>query len=240
MDIHPGTSIMLAKRLFDVSCALCAIIVTLPLWLLAALAVKIDSPGPVFYKSERVGRNGRRFFLYKFRSMRVGADKTGQVISTDADPRQTRVGRFLRSWKIDELPNFLNVLKGEMSIVGPRPEAPQYVAFFTDLEKRVLNVRPGITDLAVSSKYRDEQGILGRVDDPEEFYRNVILKDYLALNLKYVESSPSLRSDMSIILRTIKSTFWKNRAEIDSIVLHEARRDMGNDLQPSSGSIEAG
>ncbi len=202
---------MLAKRLFDIACAACAIFFTSPLWLLVAIAIKVDSRGPVFYKSERVGRNGRRFFLYKFRSMRIGADKTGQVISTDNDPRQTCVGHFIRDWKIDELPNFLNVLKGEMSIVGPRPEAQKYVAGFSENEKRVLSVRPGITDLAVSSKYRDEQGILGRVDDPEEFYRNVILKDYLALNLKYVETPPSLAGDVSIILRTIKSTFWKNR-----------------------------
>lgn len=204
---------MLAKRLFDIACALCVILLTLPLWLLVAAAIKIDSRGPIFYKSDRVGRNGKRFFLYKFRSMRVGADKTGQVISTDRDARQTRVGRFIRNWKIDELPNFLNVLKGEMSIVGPRPEAQKYVAGFNENEKRVLSVRPGITDLAVSSKYRDEQGILGRVDDPEEFYRNVILKDYLALNLKYVDTPPSLAGDMSIILQTIKSTFWKNRSE---------------------------
>ena len=204
---------MLAKRLFDIACALCVILLTFPLWLLVAAAIKIDSRGPIFYKSERVGRNGKRFFLYKFRSMRVGADKTGQVISTDRDSRQTRIGRILRDWKIDELSNFLNVLRGEMSIVGPRPEAQKYVAGFSENEKRVLSVRPGITDLAVSSKYRDEQGILGRVDDPEEFYRNVILKDYLALNLKYVDTPPSLASDVSIILRTIKSTFWKNRSE---------------------------
>jgi lipopolysaccharide/colanic/teichoic acid biosynthesis glycosyltransferase len=204
---------MLAKRLFDIVCASCVILLTLPAWLLIAVAIKLDSRGPIFYKSERVGRNGRRFFLFKFRSMRIGADKTGQVISTQADPRQTRIGRFIRNWKLDELPNFLNVLRGEMSIVGPRPEAPKYVLLFSDVERRVLSVRPGITDLAVSSKYRDEQGILGRVDDPEAYYRNVILKDYLALNLKYVETPPSLKGDVSIILRTIKSTFWKNRVE---------------------------
>lgn len=205
---------MLAKRLFDIVCALCVILLTLPVWLLIAGAIKIDSRGPILYKSERVGRNGRRFFLFKFRSMRTGADRTGQVISTDADPRQTRVGRFIRNWKLDELPNFINVLKGEMSIVGPRPEAPIYVQLFSDLEKRVLTVRPGITDLAVSSKYRDEQGILGGVENPEEYYRAVILKDYLALNLKYVDTPPSLVGDVSIILRTIKSTIWKEQAMI--------------------------
>lgn len=214
---------MLAKRLFDIVCALGVMVLSLPVWLLIAIAVKIDSRGPIFYRSERVGRNGRRFFLFKFRSMRTGADKNGQVISTNADPRQTRVGRFLRDWKLDELPNFLNVLNGDMSIVGPRPESPQYVLLFSDLEKRVLSVRPGITDLAVSSKYRDEQGILGSVDNPEEYYRTVILKDYLALNLKYVETPPSLRGDMSIILRTIKSTLWKGEAAAEAYGLAEVR-----------------
>ena len=156
------------------------------------MAIKLDSSGPIFYGSERVGRHGKRFRLLKFRTMRVGADQTGQVISTSDDPRQTRLGKFLRHWKLDELPNFVNVLKGDMSIVGPRPEAAKYVALYSPEEMRVLAVRPGITDSAVSSEYRDEQHILDRVEDPEEYYQQVILKDYLAMNLKYVDARPSL------------------------------------------------
>lgn len=203
---------MSAKRVFDLVLAVGCLVISLPFWLLIAFAIRIDSRGPIFYRSERVGRHGRRFYLFKFRSMHVGADKNGQMISTSGDARQTRVGRFLRNWKLDELPNFLNVLNGDMSIVGPRPEAPKYVALFTDAERRVLSVRPGITDLSVSSKYRDEQGILAQVDDPEEYYRTVILKDYLALNLRYVDAPPSLLRDFAIILRTLWSTVRRGHA----------------------------
>ena len=210
-----GAIIMVVKRIFDVLLSATAILLTLPLWLVVGLAVKLGSRGPIFYKSERVGRNGVHFWLYKFRSMRVDADKNGQVISAAGDPRQTWVGRLLRHWKIDELPNFLNVLKGDMSVVGPRPEAPKYVASFSDDEKRVLAVRPGITDMAVSSKYRDEQRILGQVDDPEEYYRTVILRDFLAMNLKYVDEPPSLARDLAIIMQTIRATLLNHATPVE-------------------------
>ena len=180
------------------------------------MAIKLDSSGPIFYGSERVGRHGKRFRLLKFRTMRVGADQTGQVISTSDDPRQTRLGKFLRHWKLDELPNFVNVLKGEMSIVGPRPEAAKYVALYSPEEMRVLAMRPGITDSAVSSEYRDEQHILDGVEDPEEYYQQVILKDYLAMNLKYVDARPSLARDLAIIAQTVRSVLFGHAAPVDA------------------------
>jgi len=205
---------MITKRAFDIICSLVALIFTFPLWIIIAIAIKLDSKGPVFYKSKRVGVNAKCFYLYKFRSMVKDADQLGGKISAANDPRQTRVGRFIRKWKIDELPNFLNVLKGEMSIVGPRPESPEYVRYYTPEQMRVLAVRPGITDMSVCGQYRNEQQVLSEVEDPQRYYIDVILQDFLRLNLEYVEAQPSLWFDLKIIFRTIWAVLFDHRVKI--------------------------
>lgn len=190
------------KRAFDLIVSSAALAVTSPLLLATAVAIKLDSKGPVFYRHLRVGKDGVPFRMLKFRSMVADADRLGGSLTVGGDPRITRVGRFIRKWKIDELPNFVNVLRGEMSVVGPRGEDPRYVALYTPEQRRVLSVKPGITDPALTGIYRNEQEILAGVDDPEAHYVNVILQDYLRMNLEYVERGPSLLRDLAIIART--------------------------------------
>ena len=171
-----------------------------PLFCWIALWIKLTSPGPVFYRAMRVGQDGRSFRLYKFRSMIVGTDRQGPCITATGDPRITRVGRFLRRAKLDELPQLLNVLKGEMSLVGPRPEDPRYVALYTPEQRRVLAVRPGITS-AASLAFRHEEQLLAG-EDWETHYRARVLPDKLALDLAYL-ARRTLLSDFALILRTL-------------------------------------
>jgi lipopolysaccharide/colanic/teichoic acid biosynthesis glycosyltransferase len=190
------------KRLFDLFVSLFGIVLLSPLLVFIAIAVKCSSQGPVFFLQERVGRGFRRFKIYKFRTMVVDAPKLGPEITAGEDPRITGVGRFLRKWKLDELPQLVNVLKGEMSFVGPRPEVPRYVDMFREDYACVLSVRPGITDPA-SLKYRDEAAILAESADPENTYVHEILPEKILLAKEYVAQA-SLRGDIALIWKTIR------------------------------------
>lgn len=189
------------KRCIDIVVSGVGLILFSPLLVLAALAVKLSSRGPVFFRQERIGRDFKPFRIFKFRTMVTDAPKLGAQITAGADPRITRVGRFLRKSKIDELPQLLNVFKGDMSLVGPRPEVPKYVEMFPDDYREILRVRPGITDPA-SIKYRDESAILGQADDPERVYVERILPDKIAIARSYV-ATQSLLGDVAIICRTL-------------------------------------
>lgn len=190
------------KRCFDFCISLAGLVVLSPLLLAIALAVRLSSGGPVFFLQERVGRGFRRFKICKFRTMVIDAPKLGLQITAGEDPRITRVGRFLRKWKLDELPQLFNVLKGEMSLVGPRPEVPRYVEMFREDYACVLSVRPGITDPA-SLKYRDEAAILAHSENPEETYVQQILPEKIAMAKDYVARS-SLRGDIVLIWQTFR------------------------------------
>ena len=189
------------KRLVDVVVAICGLILLLPVLACIALAVKATSKGPVFFAQERVGRHGKAFVLWKFRSMVVGAPEKGPALTTRMDRRVTSVGKVLRATKADELPQLLNVLRGDMSLVGPRPEVPKFVAYWpSDVKQRVLSVRPGLTDNAVISI--DEQAMLASAADPEWTYVHDVLPMKLALYERYVANHP-LRVDLAILGRTI-------------------------------------
>lgn len=190
------------KRLFDVVASGVGLLLLSPLFLLVAIWTKLDSPGPVFYRQVRVGRYNRDFRIFKFRSMRVGADKGSLVTIGGRDPRVTRSGYFIRKFKIDELPQLINVFIGDMSLVGPRPEVRHYVDYWTKEQLRVLDVRPGITDPA-SIKFRNENELLEKADDPEKYYIEVIMQEKLRLYLEYVENH-SFWYDMKLIFQT----FW--------------------------------
>lgn len=156
-----------------------------PLFLIVALWIAIDNPGPVFYRQQRVGQNNKDFGLLKFRSMRVGADKMSLITIGERDPRVTRAGYYIRKYKLDELPQLWNVLVGDMSLVGPRPEVRRYVDLYTEEQKRVLSVRPGITDYA-SIEYIDENTLLAMSDDPDKTYIDEIMPAKSALNMRYI------------------------------------------------------
>ena len=195
----------MGKRVFDLLASTAGLILLGPLLLLLALWIKLGSPGPIFYRGLRAGRNGKPFRIFKFRTMVVNADKIGGPSSAADDPRITRIGGFLRRYKLDELPQLLNVFKGEMSFVGPRPEVLEEVNGYTDEEKRLLSVRPGITDWA-SIKFRDEGEILRGSADPHQTYREKIRPEKIRLGLEYVEKH-SFWTDCSILLRTMKVIF---------------------------------
>lgn len=190
------------KRLFDVVASGVGLLLLSPLFLLVAIWIKLDSPGPVFYHQVRVGRYNRDFRIFKFRSMRVGADKGSLVTIGGRDPRVTRSGYFIRKFKIDELPQLINVFIGDMSLVGPRPEVRHYVDYWTKEQLRVLDVRPGITDPA-SIKFRNENELLEKAEDPEKYYIEVIMQEKLRLYLKYVE-----KHNFWYDIKLIFQTFW--------------------------------
>ena len=195
------------KRLFDVLCSCVGLLLLSPLLLGIALWIKIDSPGPVFFRQQRVGRGGVLFRIHKFRSMFEGAPLSGPQITIGADPRITRAGRFLRRKKLDELPQLLDVLAGTMSLVGPRPEVPRYVALYpAELRAKVLSVRPGITDPA-SVEYRDESTLLARAADPERVYIEQIMPAKLRRAAQYVDRM-SLMTDVRLIGATLRS-LWR-------------------------------
>lgn len=189
------------KRALDVVAAGIGLVLVSPVLLLSAMAVRLDSPGPVFFLQQRIGRNFRPFRIYKFRTMVADADKRGGQLTFGADARITRVGQVLRRTKIDELPQLFNVLVGDMSLVGPRPEVPRYVEMFHDDYAYVLAVRPGLTDPA-SVKYRDEAAILAKCDDPEREYLSRILPDKIALAREYIASA-TFWGDLAIVWRTL-------------------------------------
>ena len=198
------------KRALDITCSAIGLLVLSPMLLAVAVLVKLSSKGPVFYSQGRVGRDGRIFQILKFRSMKGGPNRNGPVITSAGDGRVTPAGRLLRWSKMDELPQLWNVLTGDMSLVGPRPEHPKYVKNYTDEQRRVLAVRPGITDIA-SIVYRNEEAMLAQGSDPEWFYHEVILPHKLSLNLEYVADISLLR-DLRLILETIKSLFAPDAA----------------------------
>jgi lipopolysaccharide/colanic/teichoic acid biosynthesis glycosyltransferase len=192
----------MAKRVFDLLLSSLGLFALAPLLLLIAVLIKLDSPGPVMFRQERVGRFGQPFRIHKFRTMRHETAGQGLQITVGADRRITRVGGFLRASKLDELPQLLDVWLGDMSLVGPRPEVPRYVAHYpADVRDKVLSVRPGITDIA-SIEYRDESAVLARAADPEQAYIHEVLPHKLALAAQYVDRS-SVGLDLWLIWRTL-------------------------------------
>ena len=197
------------KRLFDILFSAGTLIVLAPLMLSVALWIKIDSPGPVLFRQVRVGRGGGYFRILKFRSMRMDTAARGPQLTVGHDPRITRAGAWIRRYKIDEFPQFINVLVGDMSLVGPRPEVPRYVDLYPpDVRDLVLSVRPGITDLA-SIEYRDESEVLGRSPDPEKAYIEQVLPAKLALCQRYVRER-SFAGDLAIIGRSMRVSFARH------------------------------
>jgi len=192
---------LVLKRAMDIVISGGALLVIWPVLLLIALAIKIDDPGPVFYRQVRVGKDGKEFRIFKFRTMVVDADKKGLAITVGRDNRITRMGRLLRKTKLDELAQLINVFIGEMSFVGPRPEVPKYVNMYTPYQRQVLLVRPGITDYA-SIAYRNENDLLEGAEDPEKMYIDVIMPDKIELNMKYLREISPL-ADIRLILSTI-------------------------------------
>ncbi|MFQ3610116.1 MAG: sugar transferase [Fimbriimonadales bacterium] len=189
------------KRLFDLSVASVGLVLSLPLWVVISIAIRLDSPGSIFFAHERVGRFGRKFKVLKFRTMVNDAPRLGGSITAGHDPRITRVGRLLRTTKLDELPQLWNVLKGEMSLVGPRPEVEKYVALYSDDERNIiLSVPPGITGLT-QIRYRHEEQLLAEQVDPEQYYREVLLPKKVASDIEYVRHR-SLLGDLGLIGRT--------------------------------------
>ncbi len=191
------------KRIFDIIVSGVGLLVLIPLFLILAIWIKLDSEGPIFYQQTRVGRNNKDFKLLKFRSMRVGSDKKGLITIGGHDPRVTRSGYFIRKYKLDELPQLINVFIGNMSLVGPRPEVRKYVDLYTPEQMHVLDVRPGITDMA-SIRYRNENEILEQAEDPDQFYIEVVMQDKLRINLEYVQKH-SFWFDIKLIF----NTFWE-------------------------------
>jgi lipopolysaccharide/colanic/teichoic acid biosynthesis glycosyltransferase len=186
----------------DVTASLAGLVLLSPVLAAIAAAIKLDTPGTVFYRQERVGRGGVPFRIWKFRTMVAGAASLGSALTVGDDSRITEVGRLLRRFKLDELPQLANVLTGEMSLVGPRPEVPRYVELYTEAQRRVLDLVPGITDPA-SIAYRDEATLLAQRPDPEAAYVQEIMPDKIRLNLEYAGRA-SVRSDLGLIWRTIR------------------------------------
>ncbi|MDE6842059.1 MAG: sugar transferase [Muribaculaceae bacterium] len=195
------------KRLFDIVASSLGLIVLSPLFVVLAVWIKADSEGPVFYRQTRVGRNNKNFRLFKFRSMRPGSDRAGLITVGGRDPRVTRSGYYIRKYKLDEFPQLINVLKGDMSLVGPRPEVRKYVDMYTAEQKRVLSVRPGITSLA-SIRYRNENDILAASEDPDRTYIEQVMPDKLAIDLEYVEHV-GLLTDIKLIFTTFREIITK-------------------------------
>jgi lipopolysaccharide/colanic/teichoic acid biosynthesis glycosyltransferase len=190
------------KRLFDITSSCTGLILLSPVFLFLAVWIKLDSKGPVFFRQVRVGKNGKDFKIYKFRSMRRGADKKGLITVGGRDPRITRSGYYIRKYKLDELPQLINVFVGDMSIVGPRPEVRKYVNLYTADQLKVLSVKPGITDMA-SIKYRNENELLEKSDDPDKMYIEVIMPDKLKHNLEYIKNK-SFLYDIKLTFLTFK------------------------------------
>lgn len=193
------------KRAFDYLVAVIGLVLLFPLFVVVGILIKVDSSGPIFFRQERIGKGFRPFLIYKFRTMVEDAARRGAAITVGADPRITRVGGYLRQTKIDELPQLVNVLMGEMSLVGPRPEVARYVEMFRKDYEEILQVRPGITDLA-SLRYQNESEWLSRFDQPELEYVNHVLPEKIKLAKNYVQRT-SMSSDIVLILKTVPKLF---------------------------------
>jgi lipopolysaccharide/colanic/teichoic acid biosynthesis glycosyltransferase len=199
---------LLVKRIFDIFVSLLGLIILSPLFLIIAILIVIDSKGGVFYRQLRAGLNNKGFYVMKFRTMKTGSDSKLNITIGNNDARITRIGKFIRRLKIDELPQLLNVLKGEMSLVGPRPEVPKYVAMYNEKQMKVLTVKPGITDYA-SIKFRNENELLARAENPEQYYIDEVMPHKLGLNLFYVKNQ-SLILDLKLIFKTVIFIFVKS------------------------------
>jgi lipopolysaccharide/colanic/teichoic acid biosynthesis glycosyltransferase len=199
MSTRAGMLEMALKRAMDVLLAGALIVLLLPLLLLAAVLVKLSSPGPILFRQQRVGRGEALFRVYKFRSMRVGSG--GPQVTAGNDTRITPAGRRLRQWKLDELPQLFNVLRGEMSLVGPRPEVPRYLPYYTNEQRRVLSVRPGITGVCQLA-FRHEETILAAREDPESYYIHTLLPEKLELDLRYIRER-TVFGDLRLLVRTL-------------------------------------
>ena len=193
------------KRTFDILFSSIGLLMLFPVFLVMAVWIKADSEGPVFYRQVRVGMHGKLFRIFKFRSMRLGSDKASQITIGERDSRITRSGIIIRKYKLDELPQLINVFTGDMSFVGPRPEVPKYVDLYTEAQRHVLDVRPGITDMA-SIKYINENELLGKANNPEDYYIHTIMPDKLSINLEYVKNN-SFMDDVTIIFKTLSKIF---------------------------------
>ncbi len=204
------------KRTFDLLCSSLGLLVLSPPMLAIALLIKRSDGGPVFYRGLRAGRFGKPFRVYKFRTMVPNAEKIGGPLTADEDPRVTRLGKFLRKYKLDELPELINVLRGEMSIVGPRPEVPQYVALFNEEEKKILNLRPGITDWATLWN-SDEGAVLAGSEDPEKFYLEKIRPTKVRLQLAYARKH-SFLVDLSIVAQTLLAIVLRRKPAALSVL----------------------
>jgi len=191
----------LLKRIFDITLSLFGLIILLPFMLIIAILIKFDSKGTVFFKQIRITKGGKEFKIFKYRTMKVGSDKYSQI-TVGKDERITKIGSFLRKYKLDEIPQLINVLIGDMSLVGPRPEVPKYVALYTDEQKEILKVRAGITDYA-SIEFSNENDLLALEKDSEKAYIEKIMPKKIELNKKYL-SEISMLTDIRIILLTIK------------------------------------
>jgi len=201
-------------RLLDVIGALVALVVLAPLFALAALVILLSDGRPLLFRHRRIGRNGKPFLVLKFRTMRTGV--SGLAITTSKDGRVTKTGAWMRRLKIDELPQLINVLRGEMSLIGPRPEVPEYIEFNDPRWRKVLAERPGITDLA-SLAFRDEEAILGPAPDPDSYYRSVILPEKLRLNLLY-QQTRTLSRDFKLLWLTARYSFFPRGFDRDRIM----------------------
>jgi lipopolysaccharide/colanic/teichoic acid biosynthesis glycosyltransferase len=212
------------KRLFDIIFSLFGLLVLLPLFIYIIVRIKLDSKGPIFYRGRRIGKFGKPFRIYKFRTMYADADKMrGGPSAGDDDPRITKFGRSIRSYKLNELPQLINVLKGEMSFVGPRPEVEQYVEIYTEEEKAILSVRPGITDYA-SIKFHNEGEILSGSPDPDRTYEEVIRPEKLRLQLEYVRNH-SLWVDFKLLFMTL-GTLIKMKSELQPQITQDSHRSI--------------
>ncbi len=188
------------KRLFDIIASFFGLLLIFPILLIVSILIKLDSKGGVFYRQVRVGKGGVDFRIFKFRTMHTDADKLGLITIGGRDPRVTKIGYYLRKYKLDELPQLINVLVGDMSFVGPRPEVRKYVDLYTEEQRKVLQVRPGITDLA-SIEFRNENEILEQQQNPNQYYIDVIMPHKININLKYLQNR-SLLTDIGVIFKT--------------------------------------
>lgn len=191
----------MAKRIFDLLFSLVALLIFLPILFIIAVLIKLDSEGPVFFFQSRVGKNGNDFKLVKFRTMKVKQENSSLITVGKKDVRVTKVGYFLRKYKLDELPQFINILKGEMTFVGPRPEVRKYVDLYTEEQRFVLSVKPGLTDPA-SIQFSNESELLATSKDPENFYIQEIIPEKIKLSVNYI-SKQTLITDITLILKTI-------------------------------------
>lgn len=197
------------KRVFDIVTSGIALVIVLPLLMFVGLLIKIDSPGPVFYRQRRLGKRAKYFEIYKFRTMVHGSERAGPRITINGDPRVTRIGRILRRFDLDELPTLFNVFRGDMSVVGPRPEVPEYLRFYTEKQKQVFSVKPGLTDFG-TLVYRNEAVHL-QGENAEQVYIREILPRKLALNLEYMRKQNFFR-DLTIVFRTFVAILFQPKA----------------------------